>query len=92
MLNSQEPAGTAEPRLDLVSDEQSPMFAAERSRSGQVFVGRDIHALALNGLDDERCDLTRTQRAIKRLEIVERHLDAVWQQRAEPFAEILVCR
>ena len=82
VLDREEAAGAAEAGLDLVGDEQRAVLAAELGAPREVVVGRHVHALALDRLDDEGRDLARRERALERGEIVERDLDAVRQEAA----------
>ena len=90
VLDSQEFACAAHAGLDFVGDQQRPVFAAEGCRIGQEGVVRNVHALALNGLEDEGRVLARGQRPLQLGDVVERDARAVRQQRLEAGAEILV--
>jgi hypothetical protein len=65
-------------------------FAAEHLSRGEVALIRDVDALALHRLDDERRDVAARKLALELLEIAEGDRVAVGQQRAEAFAELLV--
>ena len=87
VLDREEAPGTAEAGLDLVGDEQCPVFAAEREGAREIAVVRHVHALALDRLDQERRDLARGERPLQSLEIVERDFETVRQERLEAVAE-----
>ena len=70
--------------------EQRAVFAAQRGRARQEFVGGHVDALALDRLDDEGRDLARRQRLLERGEIVEGDRGAARQQRLETAAEIRI--
>ena len=71
VLDREESSGAADSGLDFVGDEQRAVFAAERGRARQKFVGGHVDALALDRLDDEGGDLARRQRLLQCGEIVE---------------------
>ena len=49
-----------------------------------------MHALALDRLDDERCDIASPQRRFQRRQVVEGNGGAIAQQRLEALLEYLV--
>src|SRR5262245_19515394 len=85
MLNRQKAAGAAESGLDLVDDEQRAVLAAELCRAAQIAVVGNVDALALDWLDDEGREPARREHALQRRKIVERHLDAIRQERPKPL-------
>ena len=87
VLAGEEFSGAADAGLDLVDDEQRAVAAAERFGALEIVVVGQDHALALDRLDHERRHLAVRQRAVERGEIVERHADAIRQQRLEAAAE-----
>ena len=91
MLDREEAAGAAQAGLDFVGDEDRSVFAAELERAAQIPVVRQVHAFALDRLDDEGRDLARGERFFKRGEIVERDFDAIRQQ-ADRIRRGISCR
>ena len=57
VLEGEQPAGAAEPGLHLVDAEERAVAAAERLRRLEVAGGRQVHALALDRLDQEDGDV-----------------------------------
>ena len=66
--------------------------AAQRLRARQVAVGRQVDALALDRLDDERRHVAARELARERVEVAERHRVAAGQQRAEAARGTRRCR
>jgi hypothetical protein len=56
-------------------------------RGGQEPVGRHVHALALDGLDDERGDVALAQLGRQRVQVPERD-SGVREQWSEPLLEL----
>src|SRR5437588_2537120 len=90
MLDREETAGTSQPGLDLIGDEQGAVTAAKLGGRLQVAVGRQVDTLALDRLDDEGSDVASVQRLFECGQVVERDADAVGQQRLEAAAEDVV--
>ena len=88
MLEREQAAGAPEARLHLVGAEERPVAAAELLGALEVAVRRQVHALPLDGLDDEERHVLRRELALERLEVADRHLREAGQQRAEPVAEL----
>jgi hypothetical protein len=72
VLVGEELAGAAEPALHLVADEQRAVLVQQRGRRGQEAVRRHVHALALDGLDDQRGDVALAQLGLERVQVAER--------------------
>ena len=70
VLVGEELAGAAEPALHLVADEQRAVLVQQFRGRGEEAVGRHVHALALDGLDDERRDVAATEFGVERVEVV----------------------
>src|ERR1700727_2371865 len=90
MLDCQKASGTAKTRLDLVGYEQRPIFSAEVTSARKIAVVGYVHSLALNRFDNECGHPACRQDLIERVEVVERNLGAVRQQRSEPIAKVVV--
>ena len=63
------------------------MLVQQRRGHGQEAVRRHVHALALDGLDDERRDVALAQFGRQRVQVTERN-GHVRQQQVEPAAEL----
>ncbi len=87
MLIGEELAGAAEPALDLIADEQRAVLVQQRGRRGQEAGRRHVHALALDGLDDERRDAASAQFGFQGFQVAERD-GRIGQQRVEPAPEL----
>ncbi len=87
MLVRQEPAGPAQPGLDLVADQHRAVLVEQVRGRGQEAGRGHVHALALDRLDDQAGHVTLAQLAGQRVEVAERDA-AVRQQRAEAAAEL----
>jgi hypothetical protein len=90
VLQCEPSAGTPEPGLDLVDDEQRAVVPAKRLRGFEVTLGCKRHHAALDRLDDERSDISCAQLRFQPRQVAERNALAAGQQRAEPFFEELV--
>ena len=73
MLEREEAPGASEPGLHLVADEQRAVLAAGRLRAREIALRREVDALALDRLDDERGDVARGELRAQRVEVAERH-------------------
>ena len=82
--------GAAEARLHLVGDEQRAVLLAEARRLAQVVGPGDVHAVALDRLDDEGRDVARSERALERGQVVEGDSPAAGQHRPEALLEDVV--
>ena len=67
-----------------------PVAAARGLGRREVAVGRQVDALALNRLDDERRDVAGRELLLQGLEVAERDALAARQQRPEAVAELIV--
>src|SRR5207248_5225131 len=74
----------------LGAAEERPVGAAERLRALEIAGLRQVHALALNRLDEEERDVLAAQLLLERVEVAERHTVEAGQQRAETSAELRV--
>ena len=90
MLEREETAGAADTGLHLVADEERAGRAAGGLRSLEVAGRRQVHALALDRLYDERRHIATVQLAPQRLNVAERDSHAIVQKRAESVAELRV--
>ena len=90
MLDSEKFAGPREAGLNLIGDQEAAMPAAQLGSALKVILIREIDALALDRLNDEGRSFARSERLIKRREIVERHRDAVGHERSKAGAENIV--
>ena len=61
MLEGEQPARAAEARLHLVDGEERPVAPAELLRAFEIARRRQVHALALDRLDDEERDVLAEQ-------------------------------
>ena len=67
VLDREQPPGAAESRLDLVRDQEDPMFAGDLAESWQEPRRRDhVAALAEHGLDDDGRHLLRVDELVER--------------------------
>ena len=67
MLEREEAPGAPDAGLHLVADEQRARLAAQRLRALQVVGRRQVHALALDRLDDERRHVAARELALERV-------------------------
>src|SRR5581483_7650174 len=70
--------------------EERPVAPAELLRSLEVAARRQVHALALNRLDEEEGDVLRAQRALERVEVAEGDAVEAGQERLEARGELVV--
>ena len=83
-------AGAADAGLHLVEDQQQAVLVAELAQRPQELRRHHAHAaLAHDRLDQDRGGL-RTDRALDRLEVAERHLVEAVDHRAEAFEIFLL--
>src|SRR6185295_8839130 len=87
LLVREERAGPAEAGLHLVDREQCAAAMTELGAFAQVALGRDEHALALDGLDHERRDVAYFELALQGIEVAEGNALTAGQEVAEPIAE-----
>ena len=87
MLVGEELAGAAEPALHLVADEQRAVLVQQGRGRGEEAVRRHVHALALDGLDDEGRDVSPAEFGGEGVEVAEGDR-RVRQQRVEAAAEL----
>ena len=80
--------GPAEAGLHLVDAEERAVAAAELLRALEVARRRQVHALALDRLDEEDGDVLAAQLLLERVEVAERHALEAGQQRPEPVGEL----
>ena len=78
--------GAAEAGLHLVDAEERAVPPAERLRALEVAGRRQMHALALDRLDEEERDVLAAQLLLERVEVAERHPVEAGQQRTEARA------
>ncbi len=90
VLEREEAPGPSQARLHLIADEQRVVLATRCLGGGEVALRRDVHALSLNRLDDERGDVLARELGPQRVAIAERHGLASRDERPEPLAEVLV--
>ena len=57
MFNGEKLSGASHTRLNLVVDEQRAMLAAQFLSGQQITGVGNVHAFALNGLDDKGSDI-----------------------------------
>ena len=88
VLVSEHPPRPPEAGLHLVADEQRATLVQQPLRVAKEAGRRDVHALALDRLDQVRRDVSLLQLLLESLEIAERH-HRVRKQRVEPGAELL---
>src|SRR5690606_40270772 len=69
MLDREESPGSPEAGLDLVRNEERTVPAAQARQLGEVVVGRQVDALALDRLDEEGGDVTSRERFFGRAKI-----------------------
>jgi len=72
------------PVCNLVDGEERPVAAAELLRPLEITVRRQVHALALDRLDEEKGDVLAPQLVLESMEVAERDLREPGQQRPEP--------
>ena len=65
------------------------MLAAQPTGFRKVALRMDVHPLALDGLDHERCDVTERELGLERRQVVELDHAAARQERCETGAEAL---
>ena len=92
MLERQEPPGPADARLHLVADQQGSRLVTAPLRSGEIAIRRELNALALDRLDDQRGDVAAPELAFERFKLAERDRLAIRQQRSKARAELVDCR
>jgi hypothetical protein len=90
VLRGEEAAGAAEAGLDVVDDEQGARRAAQLLRLLEITVRGQVHALALDRLDQEGGHLAAIELPLERIEVTEPHRVAARQQRLEAVAKLLV--
>ncbi len=86
MLDREELARAPDAGLDLIGDEQRTVFLAKLRHTLEVAVIGEVHALALDRLDEEAANFLGLKRVFERVKIVERHLHAIGQETLEAFA------
>src|SRR5262249_10293073 len=87
VLEGEERPGAPESGLDLVAEQQGAVLVQDPARLTQVAGGRYLHALALDGLDDEGGDAAASYLPREGVEVAEGH-HRVWQKRREAAAEL----
>src|SRR5215471_99422 len=60
VFRAEKASGTSHPDLNFVADKKRAVFSAQALGLGQVVVSWDVHALALNGFDDESGNVSVT--------------------------------
>jgi hypothetical protein len=90
VLDGPEAPRASHARLDLVGHEERAVLVAQASGLAEVVVAGQVHAVALDGLDDEGRDVVGPEHPLERLEVVEGDAVGVGEQRPEPLAEDLV--
>ena len=90
MLEGEQPARAAEARLHLVDGEECPVAAAELLCAFEVAVRRQIHALALDRLDEEERHVLADQLTLESVQVAERDLRELRQQRSEALDEVRI--
>ena len=88
MLEREEAPRAPEAGLHLVAHEQRLGRPAQRLRALQVVVRRQVDALALDRLEDQRRHVAARELALERIEVAERNRVTASQQRAEALAEL----
>ena len=88
MLETEELARPPETGLHLVEHQQRLVPSAEFLRLLPVLGRRHVHALALNGFDNERRDVSPPQLSAQGLDVAEGDRAASGQQLAEALAEV----
>ena len=89
MLVAEEPSGAPHAGLDLVQDQQCAEAPAQGLGLAPVGLGRQVDALALDGLDHQRGHVAPGQLALERVGVAEGDRVAPGQERSEPLPELL---
>src|SRR4029453_13193840 len=82
MLQGECAAGSPQPRLDLVGNEQHPMLASQLPRPGHIACWRDAYARLALDRPQQDCDNIISDRLPERFEITVRDRYETWSVRS----------